>query len=162
MLTSSTGQHETLFIQHFGSEESRSLDYFLKQMKGYQFAKKAIGMSQDEVINEVKKANLRGRGGAGFPAGVKWGFIPKQSPKPKYLVCNADESEPGTFKDRDIMRYTPHLLIEGILIGGYAIGANIGYIYIQGEYTREAKLLDAAIDEAYKAGYLGKNVMGTG
>ena len=161
MLTSSSSQHETLFIQHFGNEEARSLEYYLKQMKGYQSAKKALAMSQDDVIGEVKKSNLRGRGGAGFPTGVKWGFIPKQSPKEKYLVCNADESEPGTFKDRDIMRFTPHLLIEGMIIGGHAIGAHIGYIYIRGEYTREAKLLDAAIEEAYKGGYLGKNIMGT-
>ena len=106
-------------------------------------------MQPDDIINEVKKSNLRGRGGAGFPTGMKWGFIPKQCAKPKYVVCNADESEPGTFKDRDIMRYTPHLLIEGMVIAGYAIGSNIGYIYIRGEYTREAKLLNAAIDEAY-------------
>jgi len=105
---------------------------------------------------------MRGRGGAGFPTGVKWGFIPKKSEKQKYLVCNADESEPGTFKDRDLMRYTPHLLIEGMILSGYAIGATIGYIYIRGEYTREAKLLNEAIDEAYKKGFLGKNILGTG
>jgi NADH-quinone oxidoreductase subunit F len=131
-------------------------------MKGYTAAKKALGMTQDDIISEVKKSNLRGRGGAGFPTGMKWGFIPKQSTKPKYLVCNADESEPGTFKDRDILRYTPHLLIDGMVIGGYAIGANVGYIYIRGEYTREAKLLQQAIDDAYANGYLGKNIMGTG
>jgi NADH-quinone oxidoreductase subunit F len=154
-------QTETLFIQHF-NEEARPLDYYLKNMAGYTAAKKALGMNQDDVIGEVKKSNLRGRGGAGFPTGMKWGFIPKQASKPKYLVCNADESEPGTFKDRDIMRYTPHLLIEGMVIGGYAIGSNIGYIYIRGEYTREAKLLNQAIDEAYAKGYLGKNILGTG
>lgn len=152
---------ETLFIQHFNAE-SRPLSYYLAKMNGYQAAKKALGMSQDDIINEVKKSNLRGRGGAGFPTGVKWGFIPKQSAKPKYLVCNADESEPGTFKDRDIMRYTPHLLIEGMVIGAHAIGAHSGYIYIRGEYAAEAKLLNAAIDEAYAKGYLGDNVMGTG
>ncbi|NBU20296.1 NADH oxidoreductase (quinone) subunit F [bacterium] len=153
--------HETLFIQHF-SEESRPLEYYLKKMGGYTASKKAFGMSQDDVIGEVKKSNLRGRGGAGFPTGMKWGFIPKQSAKPKYLVCNADESEPGTFKDRDIMRYIPHLLIEGMVIGGYAIGSHQGYIYIRGEYTREAKLLEQAIDEAYQNGYLGKNIQGSG
>ena len=152
---------DTLFIQHF-NEESRPLPYYLKNMKGYTAAKKALGMSQDDIINEMKKSNLRGRGGAGFPTGMKWGFIPKQSPKAKYLVCNADESEPGTFKDRDLMRYIPHLLIEGMMIGGYAIGANMGYIYIRGEYTREAKLLQSAIDEAYDQGYLGKNIQGSG
>ena len=119
-------------------------------------------MSPDDVIGEVKKSNLRGRGGAGFPTGTKWGFIPKQSTKPKYVVCNADESEPGTFKDRDIMRYIPHLLFEGMLIAGHAIGSNIGYIYIRGEYAREAKLLDAAIAEAHAKGYLGKNIQGAG
>jgi NADH-quinone oxidoreductase subunit F len=154
-------KNETLFIQHF-KEEARGLDYFLSKMDGYTAAKKAFGMSQDDLINEVKKSNLRGRGGAGFPTGMKWGFIPKQSAKPKYLVCNADESEPGTFKDRDLMRYTPHLLIEGMVIGAYAIGAHVGYIYIRGEYTREAKLLDAAIEEAYAKGYLGKNILGSG
>lgn len=153
---------ETLYIQHFGNDESRSLEYFKSRMSGYQRAQKALKMQQDDIINEVKASNLRGRGGAGFPTGMKWGFIPKQSAKPKYLVCNADESEPGTFKDRDIMRYTPHLLIEGMVIGGYAIGANAGYIYIRGEYTREAKLLNQAIDEAYKGGHLGKNIQGTG
>ena len=152
----------TLFIQHFGKDEARGLNYYLKQMNGYTAAKKAFGMSQDDIIGEMKKSNLRGRGGAGFPTGMKWGFIPKTSPKPKYLVCNADESEPGTFKDRDLMRYTPHLLIEGMVIGGFAIGSNIGYIYIRGEYTREAILLQEAIDEAYKAGYLGKNIQGSG
>lgn len=153
---------ETLFIQHFGKEAARSLDYFKKEMTGYTAAKKALGMSQDDIINQVKASNLRGRGGAGFPTGVKWGFIPKQSNKPKYLVCNADESEPGTFKDRDIMRYTPHLLIEGMVIGGYAIGSNVGYIYIRGEYVREARLLNEAIEEAYRNGYLGKNILGSG
>jgi NADH-quinone oxidoreductase subunit F len=153
---------ETLFIQHFKNEGARSIDYYKSQMQGYTAAKKAFGMGQDAIIEEMKKSNLRGRGGAGFPTGIKWGFIPKQSNKPKYLVCNADESEPGTFKDRDLMRYTPHLLIEGMLIGGFAIGAHSGYIYIRGEYTREAKLLNAAIDEAYKAGMLGKNIMGSG
>ncbi len=151
---------ETLFIQHF-SEESKPIDYYLNSMRGYSALKKALGMTQDDIILEVKKSNLRGRGGAGFPTGMKWGFIPKKSAKPKYLVCNADESEPGTFKDRDIMRYTPHLLIDGMAIAAHAIGANIGYIYIRGEYTRETKILNEAIDEAYKNGYLGKNIQGS-
>lgn len=151
---------ETLFIQHF-KEEARPLDYYLKQMKGYQSLKKALSMEPNDLIEEMKISNMRGRGGAGFPTGVKWGFIPKKSEKPKYVVCNADESEPGTFKDRDIMRYTPHLLIEGMVIAGHAIGSHIGYIYIRGEYTREAKLLDQAIDEAYASGYLGKNIAGS-
>ncbi|MDR3607461.1 MAG: NADH-quinone oxidoreductase subunit NuoF [Oligoflexia bacterium] len=157
----SSSEPETLYIQHF-NEESRPLAFYLQKMGGYAAAKKAFAMTPDSIIEEVKKANLRGRGGAGFPTGMKWSFIPKQSPKPKYLVCNADESEPGTFKDRDIMRYTPHVLIEGMIIGAYAFGANNGYIYIRGEYVREAKLLNEAIDEAYKAGYLGKNILGSG
>jgi len=152
---------DAMYSQHF-KEECRPLAYYLSNMKGYQSAKKALAMTQDAIIDEVKKSNLRGRGGAGFPTGVKWGFIPKQSPKAKYLVCNADESEPGTFKDRDLMRYTPHLLIEGMIIGGFAIGAQRGYIYIRGEYVREAKLLNEAIEEARRAGYLGDNIMGTG
>ncbi len=152
---------ETLFIQHF-KDESRSLDYYLDKMQGYAALKKALGMAPDDVTGEVKKSNLRGRGGAGFPTGVKWSFIPKQATKPKYVVVNADESEPGTFKDRDLMRYTPHLLLEGIAIAAHAIGSNIGYIYIRGEYTREAKLLQVAIDEAYAKGYLGKNILGSG
>ncbi|MBN21419.1 MAG: NADH-quinone oxidoreductase subunit F [Bdellovibrionaceae bacterium] len=154
--------NETLFIQHFGNEESRTLNYYLNQMNGYTALKKALGMKPDQLIEEVKASNLRGRGGAGFPTGVKWGFIPKQSDRPKYVVINADESEPGTFKDRDIMRYTPFLLLEGMVITGHAIGSNVGYIYIRGEYTREAKLLNEAIQTAYDRGYLGKNIQGTG
>jgi NADH-quinone oxidoreductase subunit F len=153
-------ESETLFIQHF-NDESVPLDYYLEKMDGYKAARKALAMAPDDVINEVKKSNLRGRGGAGFPTGTKWGFIPKQAQKPKYVVCNADESEPGTFKDRDIMRYTPHLLLEGMVIAGHAIGSHIGYIYIRGEYTREAKILQEAIDEAYEAGYLGKKICGS-
>ncbi len=154
---------ETLYVQHFSRrEEARPIQYYLDQMEGYTALKKAFGMSPDDIISEMKKSNLRGRGGAGFPTGMKWGFIPKQSSKPKYLVCNADESEPGTFKDRDIMRYTPHLLIEGMVIAGFSIGSHVGYIYIRGEYAREAKLLNEAIDEAYAKGFLGKNVLGSG
>ena len=155
--------NETLYVQHFAQkEEARSIDYYTSKMNGYTALAKALKMPPDEITAEVKKSNLRGRGGAGFPTGMKWGFIPKQSAKPKYLVCNADESEPGTFKDRDIMRYTPHMLVEGMAIAGFAVGSNIGYIYIRGEYTREAKLLDEAIDEAYAKGYLGKNILGSG
>lgn len=154
-------QGETLFIQHF-KPSAKTLDYYLQNMSGYQTVKKTLAMSQDDIIAEVKKSNLRGRGGAGFPTGMKWGFIPKQSKKPKYLVCNADESEPGTFKDRDLMRYTPHLLIEGMVIAAHAIGANSGYIYIRGEYVVEAKILEKALEEAYAGNYLGKDILGTG
>src|ERR1035437_9347737 len=109
---------QTLFVQHFGKDSNRSLEYYLQNMNGYQSVQKVLKeMTPDQVIEEVKKGNLRGRGGAGFQMGMKWGFIPKASEKQKYLVCNADESEPGTCKDRQIIRYTPHLLIEGLIIG---------------------------------------------
>ncbi len=153
----------TLFEQHLWKDSNRTLEYYLKSMQGYEAAKKVLKeMTPDAVIDEVKKGNLRGRGGAGFPMGMKWSFIPKNSEKPKYLVCNADESEPGTCKDRQIMRYTPHLLLEGLLIGSFAIGCKHAYIYIRGEYVAEAKLLNEAIDEAYEKGYLGKNIFGSG
>jgi NADH-quinone oxidoreductase subunit F len=152
----------TLFVQHFGNNANRALTYYLEKMQGYEAAKKVIGsMTPDQVIEEVKKSNIRGRGGAGFPTGMKWSFIPKGGDKPKYLVCNADESEPGTFKDRDIIRYSPHLLIEGLIIGSFAIDCKHAYVYIRGEYTREAKIFQAAIDEAYEKGYLGKNIFGS-
>ncbi|MBF0283114.1 MAG: NADH-quinone oxidoreductase subunit NuoF [Magnetococcales bacterium] len=128
----------------------------------YQSLEKALGMSGEEIIAQVKKAGIRGRGGAGFPAGLKWSFIPKNDPRPRYLVCNADEGEPGTCKDRDIMRYDPHLLIEGMAIAGYAVGAQQGYIYIRGEFVHEAERLESAIAEAYAAGHLGANLHGKG
>lgn len=129
---------------------------------GYQTLEKVFAMSGEDVIDVVKKSGIRGRGGAGFPAGLKWSFIPKDDPRPKYLVCNADEGEPGTCKDRDILRYDPHLLIEGMIIAGYAVKAESGYIYIRGEFYREAERLQSAIDEAYAAGILGANVTGSG
>ena len=129
---------------------------------GYKALDKALGMSQDEIINEVKASGLRGRGGAGFPTGLKWSFVPRQSPKPKYIVVNADESEPGTCKDRLLMEYDPHQLIEGIVIAALAVGSEQGYIYIRGEYRYLIDVMDRAIDEAYAGGYLGDNVMGRG
>ncbi|NIO16416.1 MAG: NADH-quinone oxidoreductase subunit F, partial [Deltaproteobacteria bacterium] len=132
-----------------------------REYGGYEALTKALKMTPDEVIEEVKKANLRGRGGAGFPAGVKWGFVPKESAKKKYLVVNADEGEPGTFKDRLIMERGPHLLLEGIVIAAYAIGANICFIYIRGEFVNQARILEEAISEAYEGGYLGKKVLGS-
>jgi NADH-quinone oxidoreductase subunit F len=116
----------------------------------------------DEVIEIVKASGLRGRGGAGFPTGMKWGFVPKQTTKPKYLVCNADESEPGTFKDRELMEKNPHLLIEGMLLAAYAIQAHVGYIYLRGEFEYIQRILDRAIAEAREARLLGDNVLGTG
>ncbi|MBF0623325.1 MAG: NADH-quinone oxidoreductase subunit NuoF [Magnetococcales bacterium] len=131
-----------------------------RQRGGYQAAEKALAMSRDEVIEEVKKSGLRGRGGAGFPAGLKWSFIPKKDPRPRYLVCNADEGEPGTCKDREILRHDPHLLIEGMIIAAYAVQAEWGFIYIRGEFYREYERLQAAVDEAYGAGLLGDRVLG--
>lgn len=130
---------------------------------GYQALKKVLaGVPPDEVIDLVKKSGLRGRGGAGFPTGVKWGFIPKDHPGPKYLCCNADESEPGTFKDRQLMERDPHQVLEGMAIACYAIGAQTAYIYIRGEFRLGAKILERAIAEAREAGHLGSDVYGSG
>src|ERR1700749_4644500 len=120
--------------------------------------KRILERGRDTIINDMKTSGLRGRGGAGFPTGLKWSFMPKQSDgRPHYLVVNADESEPGTCKDREIMRHDPHLLIEGCLIAGFAMGANTGYIYVRGEFVRERERLQAAVDEAYEAKLIGKN-----
>ena len=124
--------------------------------------KKMLELGRDTVLQSVKDAGVRGRGGAGFPAGIKWGFMPKDDPRPSYLVVNADESEPGTCKDREIMRYDPHRLLEGCVVAGWAMGADAAYIYIRGEFWLEAVHLQAAIDEAYEAGLIGKNTCGTG
>ena len=131
---------------------------------GYAALKKVLGekMTPEAVIAEVKKSGLRGRGGAGFPAGLKWSFMPKQYTGPKYLVCNTDEGEPGTFKDRDIIRYNPHMLIEGMVIAAYAMGIEVGYNYIHGEIWAEYELFEEALEEARAAGYLGKNILGSG
>jgi NADH-quinone oxidoreductase subunit F len=127
---------------------------------GYAALKKALGMTGEAIVDEVKKASLRGRGGAGFPAGVKWGFLPKDSNAPKYLVINADEGEPGTFKDREIMWQDPHMMIEGCIICAIALGIETCYIYIRGEFRWIGERIEAAIQECYQAGYLGKNVQG--
>jgi len=119
-------------------------------------------MKPDQVAGEVKNAGLRGRGGAGFPAGVKWGFVPKDSPKPKYLICNADESEPGTCKDRVLMERDPHAVIEGMAIASYAIDCHLMFIYIRGEFGHSADVMRAAMAEAYQKGHLGKNIHGSG
>lgn len=130
---------------------------------GYASVEKALKeKTPNEIVDEVKKSGLRGRGGAGFPTGLKWSFIDKKSGKPRYLVCNADESEPGTFKDRYLMEKLPHLLIEGIIVSSYALEANLSYIYIRGEYMWIFRLLEKAIKEAYAAGWLGKNILGKG
>ena len=133
-----------------------------RQNGGYASVEKAFKMNPDEITEEVKTSGLRGRGGAGFPVGMKWSFIDKKSGNPRHLVCNADESEPGTFKDRYLMEYIPHLLIEGMITSSYALGANLSYIYIRGEYMWVYKTLERAIKEAYAAGWLGKNIQGSG
>jgi NADH-quinone oxidoreductase subunit F len=133
-----------------------------EQHGGYSALRKAFGMTRQQVIDEVKASGVRGRGGAGFPAWIKWNGIPKDERQPHYVLCNADEGEPGTFKDRELMMRLPHQLIEGMIIAGYATLAKVGYIYIRGEYTEPARAMRRAIDEAYRAGYLGKNILGSG
>src|SRR5512145_1031373 len=153
---------ETLVLsRHFGDAEARTLAGW-RQRGGYRALEQALGMEPAAVTEQVKASGLRGRGGAGFPTGLKWSFMPKNSGKPHYLCCNADESEPGTFKDREIMRWTPHALIEGCAIGAYAIGAETCYIYIRGEFTEPLERMEAALKEARAAGIIGKNAMGTG
>jgi len=150
-----------VITRRFGIPNLTSIEVYV-QHEGYAGLKKALEMNPDDVISEVTRSALRGRGGAGFNAGMKWGFVPKQTAKPKYVVCNADESEPGTCKDRVLMEYDPHQLLEGIVIAGYAIQAHQGYIYIRGEYRYLMQILDRAIAEAYARGYLGKNILGSG
>ncbi len=143
-------------MQHWGLEAAR-------KRGNWDGTKDIVLKGRDWIIDEMKASGLRGRGGAGFPTGLKWSFMPKQaSDRPHYLVVNSDESEPGTCKDRDILRHDPHTLIEGCLIAGVAMGANAGYIYVRGEYYNEHLVLQAAIDEAYAAGLIGKNACGTG
>jgi NADH-quinone oxidoreductase subunit F len=143
------------------SSYSGSIQDYIKE-GGYTAIEKALKrMSPEEVVEEVKKSELRGRGGAGFPTGRKWGFIPKNADKPIYLICNADEGEPGTFKDRVIIEKDPHLLLEGIIISAYAIKSHKAYVYIRGEFVYGANRLETAIKEAHNAGYIGRNILGT-
>ena len=140
----------------------RSYDVYRRE-GGYRSVEKALKtMSPDQVTEEVKKSGLRGRGGAGFPAGMKWSFLAKPEGVPRYLVCNADESEPGTFKDRYLMEFIPHLLVEGLIVSSYALGSNKTFIYIRGEYAWIVDILEQAIAEAKNNGFLGKNILGTG
>jgi NADH-quinone oxidoreductase subunit F len=155
-------QRETAILsQYFGDAEARTLDGW-KKRGGYQALEKALGMAPADIVSVVKDSGLRGRGGAGFPTGMKWSFMKPGDGHPHYLCCNADESEPGTFKDREIMRWTPHALVEGCAIGAYAIGAETAYIYIRGEFTEPLEWMEKAVQEAYAAGILGANAMGTG
>jgi NADH-quinone oxidoreductase subunit F len=152
---------EPFLLKRFGHEDSHKLETYRKT-GGYEALRKVVsGMSPDDVINEVKKSALRGRGGAGFPTGMKWSFVPKDSPKPKYVVCNADESEPGTFKDRYLMERDPHSLIEGMLIAAFALNSQATYIYTRGEYKYLIDIMDVAIEEARAAGFVGKNILGS-
>ncbi len=150
-----------LLLKDAHVEGIRYFDVYRKQ-GGYEAVEKALKMTPDEITEEVKTSGLRGRGGAGFPTGMKWSFLAKPEGVPRYLVVNADESEPGTFKDRYLMEYIPHLLIEGMIISSFALGANTSYIYIRGEYSWIPDILEEAIEEAKKAGFLGKNILGTG
>ncbi len=154
-------RESVLLSKYFGDAEAVTLDGW-KKRGGYTALQKALGMAPGDIVNIVKDSGLRGRGGAGFPTGVKWSFMKPGDGKPHYLCCNADESEPGTFKDREIMRWTPHALVEGCAIGAHAIGAETAFIYIRGEFTEPIVRVENAIKEAYAAGILGKNAMGTG
>ncbi len=150
-----------LLTRHFGEDDARTLAGW-KKRGGYQALEKALGMAPADIVSIVKESGLRGRGGAGFPTGLKWSFMKPGDGKPHYLCCNADESEPGTFKDREIMRWTPHGLVEGCAIAAYAIGAETTYMYIRGEFTEPLHRMERAVREAYDAGILGSNAMGTG
>jgi NADH-quinone oxidoreductase subunit F len=150
-----------LLLEHDKVEGIRYYDAYRKH-GGYRAAEKAFKMSQADIVEEVKKSGLRGRGGAGFPTGMKWSFLAKPEGVPRHLVCNADESEPGTFKDRYLMEFHPHLFIEGLLISSFALGSNATYVYIRGEYAWIPAILEQAIAEAKNNGWLGKNILGTG
>ncbi|PYV54040.1 MAG: NADH-quinone oxidoreductase subunit F [Acidobacteria bacterium] len=146
--------------RRFGQGATK-LDRYL-ELDGYKALQKALSMQPDDIINTVKNSGLRGRGGAGFNTGMKWSFVPKQSPKPKYILCNGDESEPGTCKDRLIFEHDPHAVIEGVVIAGLAVGSTQGYIYIRGEYRYLSEIMQKAIADAYARGFLGQNIFGSG
>jgi NADH-quinone oxidoreductase subunit F len=155
-------KNRRLLLEHVDVPGIDGIDVYVKN-GGYATLEKALKkMSPDEVVEEVKKSGLRGRGGAGFPTGMKWSFLAKPEGVPRYLVCNADESEPGTFKDRYLMEKIPHLLIEGMILSSFALGANQSFIYIRGEFMYVLNILEKAIAEAYAKGYLGKNILGSG
>ncbi len=152
---------EPLSLKRMHIKDGHTLKVY-RDTGGYKSLEKALKMSPAEIIDEVKASVLRGRGGAGFPTGLKWSFVPKDSPKTKYVVCNADESEPGSFKDRYLMERDPHALIEGMIIAAHALGSTVGYIYGRGEYRYLLDIADVAIAEAREAGLLGKNILGSG
>src|SRR5436305_13098836 len=146
--------------RRFG-QGATNLDRYL-ELDGYKAVQKALTMQPDEIVDLVKRSGLRGRGGAGFNTGLKWSFVPKQSPKPKYILCNGDESEPGTCKDRLIFEHDPHAVIEGVIIAGLAVGSTTGYIYIRGEYRYLSEIMQKSLADAYARGLLGKNIFGSG
>jgi NADH-quinone oxidoreductase subunit F len=151
-----------IILEHIDVPGIRTFEVF-RSVGGYSSVEKVLkGLPPDDVIKEVKISGLRGRGGAGFSTGLKWSFLDKKSDKPRYLICNADESEPGTFKDRYIMEHLPHLLLEGIIISSYAIGASTAYIYVRGEFKYIIGILNKAIREAYNSGFLGRNILRSG
>jgi NADH-quinone oxidoreductase subunit F len=152
---------EPLLTAHISEPGAATLDFYVKH-GGYGALKKALGMTPEAVVDAVKASGLRGRGGAGFPTGMKWQFVDRKSPNPKYLCCNADESEPGTFKDHVLMERNPHLLFEGCLIGCHAIGARVAYIYIRGEFYHVQEVLEAELERARAGGYIGRNILGSG
>src|SRR5205823_11307710 len=145
--------------KRFG-QGATNIDRYL-ELDGYKAVQKALAMQSDAIVNEVKNSGLRGRGGAGFNTGLKWSFVPKQSAKPKYILCNGDESEPGTCKDRLILEHDPHSVIEGVMIAGLAVGAQAGYIYVRGEYRYLLEITQKAIADAYAKGFLGKSILGS-
>jgi NADH-quinone oxidoreductase subunit F len=152
---------EKILTKNIDKPNSQDIEVYLAG-GGYKALEKTLGMKPEEVIGEVKKSRLVGRGGAAFPVGLKWEFVRREGAGPKFIVCNADEGEPGTFKDRVILKNDPHLLVEAAIIGGYAIGASDGFIYIRGEYYREIEAVEKAIGEARAKGYLGNNILGSG
>ncbi|MBF0298370.1 MAG: NADH-quinone oxidoreductase subunit NuoF [Oligoflexia bacterium] len=141
-------------------KDSHTIDFYREKSSGYKALSKVLTMNPETIIDEVKKSNLRGRGGAGFPTGIKWSLRSKDN-RPKYLVCNGDEGEPGTFKDRLLLSRLPHNLIEGMIIAAYALSTHIGYVYLRGEFAKEYRVLEAAIKEAYAARFLGKDILGS-
>ena len=159
-MPTATATFEPVITKTMHLEDSHTLGVYRKH-GGYEALASALEKTPDEIIDLVKRSGLRGRGGAGFPTGTKWGFVPKGTDKPKYMCVNADESEPGAFKDRLICAKDPHQLLEGTLIGSYAIGASRAYIYIRGEFAHEARILERAIQEAREAGFVGKNILGS-
>ncbi len=152
---------EKVLLRNIDNPNSYQIDEYIR-VGGYGSLRKAFGMNPADIVDEVKRSGLRGRGGAGFPTGMKWSFAVADAEMPKYLLCNADEGEPGTFKDRPILEKNPHILLEGMVISAYAIGAESGYIYLRGEYPKAKDVLSNAIKQAYEKNYLGDNIMGKG